>query len=184
MLSSSSQCCSPITMAEMWISQLAEDKRNHCCSLPTMNPVHASPAVWGCIYTHCSDFHPPPNKWSRFYLLNKQSYFQLSCVGFLEQKGWNSVIKHGEVGLHTLGTFSNLYDSEWAWWWWVDNRNLLAEQSIFFPPHFTCRSIYPSSVLASLEYLTLLLGIPAERFVLDGIITVRCGHQLEPGKQK
>jgi len=32
--------------------------------------------------------------------------------------------------------------------------------------------------------LTLLLGIPAERFVLDGIITVRPGHQLEPGKQK
>lgn len=142
------------------------------------------PCCLGLHLHHCSDFHPPPNKWSRFYLLNKQSYFQLSCVGFLEQKGWNSVIKHGEVGLHTLGTFSNLYDSEWAWWWWVDNRNLLAEQSIFFPPHFTCRSIYPSSVLASLEYLTLLLGIPAERFVLDGIITVRCGHQLEPGKQK
>lgn len=111
MLSSSSQCCPPISMAEMWISQLAEDKRNHCCSLPTTNPVHASPAVWGSIYTHHSDFHPPPNKWSWLYLLNKQSYFQMSSVGFLEQKGWNSMIRHGEVGLDILDTFSNLYDS-------------------------------------------------------------------------
>lgn len=49
---------------------------------------------------------------------------------------------------------------------------------------FTCRSIYPSSVLESLEYLTLLLGMPADRFILDDIITMMLGNQLEPGKQK
>lgn len=44
--------------------------------------------------------------------------------------------------------------------------------------------MYPSSVLESLEYLTLLLGIPAERLVRDGIIPGRPGHQLQPGKQR
>lgn len=43
--------------------------------------------------------------------------------------------------------------------------------------------MYPSSVLESLEYLTLLLGIPAERLVRDGIIPGGPGHQLQPGNQ-
>lgn len=50
-------------------------------------------------------------------------------------------------------------------------------------PLFTCRSMYPSSVLESLEYLTLLLGIPAERLVRDDIIPGGPGHQLQPGQQ-
>lgn len=128
----------------------------------------------------------PPSEEVHLTLLNAQSSFQLSSTGFLEEKGRSGDLRQAwylsallEVNTKAASRAPTKLQQPL-----LRVHGQSSSRKRFSSPLFTCRSIYPSSVLESLEYLTLLLGMPAVRLVRDGIITGKPAHQLEPAKQR